>query len=369
MRDARFAIADARPSAEEGRRLTLFAAAPRPAGMPCAPALCHALDIPPVACYVLSQMRQAGVIPDQVRAQQFADYLLTRGISTRLDQSPEGWIVWVHDEQFVDQSREDLQDFLDQPQAAQFQGVAKEASQIRQQQIQREKQYQKNMIDVRRKWQGPVSRQIPVTLTILALMALATLATNFGRNRQVSGWLFIATYTLQNRETGETTAYLPEVLRGQVWRLVTPIFMHGGWIHLIFGLYMFYQFGRLVELARGHWVLLGLVLFIAVLSNLAEYLLADFKDWPQGILVPQANFLGMSGVIYGLFGYAWIRGRVDPGSGMQLHPNTVAILMIWLVICLVGFMPIANVAHVSGLLVGMAIGYAPPMLPGRARRG
>jgi GlpG protein len=223
------------------------------------------------------------------------------------------------------------------------------------------------MIDVRRKWQSPVGRNVPVTMTILALMVLATVATNFGRNRKVSDPLFIATYTLQNPQTGETSSYLPEVLQGQVWRLITPVFMHGSWIHLIFGLYMLYQFGRLIELRRGHAVLFGLVLVIAVFSNLAEFFLTDFRDWPDGIVVAQANFLGMSGVIYGLFGYAWIRGRVDPSSGMQLHPNTVAILMIWLVICLVGYMRIANIAHVSGLLVGMAIGYWPVLYRGLAR--
>ncbi|NIP84145.1 MAG: rhomboid family intramembrane serine protease [Planctomycetales bacterium] len=314
-------------------------------------------------------MRQAGVIPDKARAHQFADYLLTRGISTRLDQSAEGWIVWVHDEHFVERSREDLQEFVQNPEAARFLGVSAEATEIRDEQRRREKQYQKNMIDVRRKWQARGSRNIPVTMGILACMVLATLASNFGYNDKVSSWLFIASYTLKDQRTHETISYLPEVMSGQVWRLVTPIFMHGGWLHVIFGLYMFYQFGQLIELRRGPWVLLGMVLAIAVISNLAEYFLADFRDWPNGIVVPAANFLGMSGVIYGLFGYAWIRGRVDPGSGMQLHPNTVAILMIWLVICLVGFMPIANVAHVSGLLVGMAIGYAPAILPGRARRG
>ena len=313
-------------------------------------------------------MRQAGVISDKVRADQFADYLLTRGISTRLDQTSEGWIVWVLDEQFVEQSREELQEFLADPDAPQYQSVTKEATEIRNERLKREKQYQKNVVDVRRKWQSPLRRNVPVTMTILALMVLATVATNFGRNRKVSDWLFIATYTLRNPVTDETTNYLPEVLKGQVWRLVTPIFMHGSWIHLIFGLYMLYQFGRLIELRRGHGVMLGLVLVIAVLSNLAEYFVTDFRDWPNGIVVPQANFLGMSGVIYGLFGYAWIRGRVDPSSALQLHPNTVAILLIWLVICMVGFMPIANIAHVSGLLVGMAIGYWPVLFRGLARR-
>jgi GlpG protein len=200
-------------------------------------------------------------------------------------------------------------------------------------------------------------------------MALATIASNFGKNPVVAKWLFIASYTLVNPATGETISYLPEITSGQIWRLVTPIFMHGDLIHLIFGLYMLFQFGRLIEVRRGSGRLLVMVLAIAAISNLAEYFIADFKDWPQGIVVPRANFLGMSGVIYGLFGYAWIRGKYDPASGLRLNPQTVFILVIWLVICLFGFMPIANVAHVAGLLVGMAIGYAPVQFQRMGRLG
>ena len=83
-------------------------------------------------------MRQAGVIPDKARADQFADYLLTRGISTRLDQTSEGWIVWVHDEHMVEQSRQELQEFLANPDALQFQSVTNEATEIRTEQIKRE---------------------------------------------------------------------------------------------------------------------------------------------------------------------------------------------------------------------------------------
>ncbi|MEE3220887.1 MAG: rhomboid family intramembrane serine protease, partial [Planctomycetota bacterium] len=80
--------------------------------------------------------------------------------------------------------------------------------------------------------------------------------------------------------------------------------------------------------------------------------------------VPNSHFLGMSGVIYGLFGYAWTRGKYDPSSGLRLNPQVVFILVLWLVICLFGFMPIANVAHVTGLLSGMAVG-GWPLIVGR----
>ena len=68
---------------------------------------------------------------------------------------------------------------------------------------------------------------------------------------------------------------------------------------------------------------------------------------------------GMSGVVYGLLGYAWMKGRFDPGSGLLLHPQTVAMMLIWFFLCLTGLMGnIANTAHAVGLVLGIAWGYA-----------
>lgn len=304
-------------------------------------------------------MRQAGTIADERLAKRFADYLLTQGIATRVDAETDGWVIWVRDEEFVDQSRATLQEFLDAPDDPKFQGVSREAGAIRAAERRREKEYSRNQIDMRRRWKSPAGGSIPVTMTFLGLMLLATVVSRLGKYEPVSKWLFIATYTFTDPNTGETVNYLPEVMKGQVWRLVTPIFMHGGVLHLIFGLWMFYHFGRLIEVRRGSYRMLAMVLTIAVISNIAEYLVADFREWPNGIFETRARFLGMSGVIYGLFGFAWIRGKYDPTSGLRLNPQVVFFLIAWLVFCMLGFMPIANIAHVSGLLVGMAIGYAP----------
>jgi GlpG protein len=103
----------------------------------------------------------------------------------------------------------------------------------------------------------------------------------------------------------------------------------------------------MIEGRQSSTYLLVLVLVIAACSNLAQFY---FGHAP--------NFGGMSGVVYGLLGYIWIRGKFDPASGLFLHPSTVTMMLIWLVACFSGILgPIANYAHLVGLLMGAAWGY------------
>ena len=103
-------------------------------------------------------------------------------------------------------------------------------------------------------------------------------------------------------------------------------------------------FGTAIELRHGWKYLLALVLVTGVISNLGQYY------W-EGPL-----FLGMSGVIYGLFGYIWMKSQFDPRSGFFLHPTNVAIMLIWLALGFTKIMPIANGAHTAGLVTGVAWG-------------
>jgi GlpG protein len=68
----------------------------------------------------------------------------------------------------------------------------------------------------------------------------------------------------------------------------------------------------------------------------------------------------MSGVVYALFGYVWMKGRFEPHLQMGVMPQTVTIMLVWLVACMTGLLgPIANAAHVAGLAAGLVAGYAP----------
>ena len=82
----------------------------------------------------------------------------------------------------------------------------------------------------------------------------------------------------------------------------------------------------------------------------------------------------MSGVLYALLGYLWIRHWLAPQPALALPRGIIVFMLVWLLLCLSGIVDlfmrgsIANAAHVSGLLVGMALG-ALFGLVARQRRG
>jgi GlpG protein len=102
----------------------------------------------------------------------------------------------------------------------------------------------------------------------------------------------------------------------------------------------------MIEGRQSTWHLGIMVVVIAVCSNLAEFYIGHTPA-----------FGGMSGVVYGLFGYIWLRGKFDPASGLFLHPTTVVMMIVWFFICLTGYLRAANIIHAVGLGMGLAWGY------------
>ncbi len=138
---------------------------------------------------------------------------------------------------------------------------------------------------------------------------------------------------------------------GEYWRLVTPIFLHFGLFHLIFNGLWTWELGRRVELLTGSFHTFISVLLMAVASNLGQYL------WSG-----PSVFGGMSGVVYGLLGYVWIRNKVSNRPELAIPPGLLGFMLFWLLLGMSGIIElfmssgIANAAHAVGLVTGMILG-------------
>ncbi len=132
------------------------------------------------------------------------------------------------------------------------------------------------------------------------------------------------------------------------WRLLTPTFFHGGPLHLIFNVCWLWAFGTFVEARFGHAATLGICLLLAVGSVAAE--LALFRCG-----------LGLSGVVYGLFGLLWVLSRADPRFEDAVDEKIVELMIGWFILCIVlkvaDVWNIALVSHASGCVLGALLGW------------
>lgn len=193
----------------------------------------------------------------------------------------------------------------------------------------------------------------PFTLVLIGICVVVALLSRLGEDRGVLNWLFFTRYPFRAPDEAgvlhPTGLFLPEVLRGgQVWRLLTPMFIHYGPFHLLFNMFWLRDLGGILERRYGAVRFCLLVVVTELASSFAEYFLGT-----------STAFGGMSGVVYGLFGYIWVVGRVDPSAlGFTFSPQTTSLMMLWFFLCFTGALgPIANYAHAGGLITGAALGW------------
>jgi len=144
--------------------------------------------------------------------------------------------------------------------------------------------------------------------------------------------------------------------RGEWWRLLTSMFLHGGFVHVLLNGWGLYQLGPLFELFVGPFRMLA----VYGLAGLAGSLASLF--WTQGLSV------GASGAIFGVLGalIAFLLRRRE-----HLTPfarSLLGQLVIWAGINIyIGFtVPmIDNAAHLGGLAAGFVLGL---LLRGREPR-
>jgi rhomboid protease GlpG len=290
-------------------------------------------------------MRMIGYLESESHARTFADYLYVQGIDNHLEfQKDDGWAIWVRDEDKLDPAATLLTTFRQSPGDPRYQTEAKNAAQLRAQEQKGEEAYRKKLRDRRHLFRPLAAYGFgPLTFALIVICVVVFIISKSPNYHEAIGGLFISDYFGGHRDF---SSMLPEVRRGQIWRLFTPIFIHLSFLHILFNMLWLRDLGSIIEGRQGGWHLLVLLLVFAGLSNFGQY------------YVSGPGFGGMSGVVYGLLGYIWIRGKFDPGSGLFLHPSTVNMMLIWFVLCYTNLLgPVANTAHAVGLVAGMGWGY------------
>jgi len=132
------------------------------------------------------------------------------------------------------------------------------------------------------------------------------------------------------------------ILRGQFWRLFTPMFLHGSILHIAFNMYALFALGPGLERHYGHGRFLALYLLSGFAGNVFSFLLTD------------APSLGSSTAIFGLLGaegvFIYRNRQLFGETSRRALTNVVTIAVINLII---GLSPgIDNWGHLGGLIGG-----------------
>ncbi len=180
-------------------------------------------------------------------------------------------------------------------------------------------------------------------------------------------WANIIAYILQTMTDQHLTAYLGlnayYIARGQVWRLATYMFAHGGFGHILFNMWGVYLFGRLLESRIGSRRFLHLYLASGITGGLA-WLVFNWHPQiePYRLYNHYLNFHGVVGASGGVFGIMIATAMMFPNQMiMLLFPpipmklKTFALVFGGIEVLQAisqGGGRIAHIAHLGGALAG-----------------
>jgi len=155
------------------------------------------------------------------------------------------------------------------------------------------------------------------------------------------------------------TVMFEKIRQGEVWRLVTPVFLHADILHLFFNMIWLLLIGTQIEARIGWLRFLSFIVITAIISNVSQY------------LVTGCAFIGFSGVVCAMVFFVRARQKIAPWEGYQMPAATfqfilffigalatLSLLAFALELLQIGTFPvaIANTAHIVGALAGYLLG-------------
>ena len=141
-----------------------------------------------------------------------------------------------------------------------------------------------------------------------------------------------------------------QIWSGHVWGLVTTVFIHGSFFHLLFNMLWLVQLGRILERTLPPLTYFGFMLGAAAVGSATE------------MLISGQTGVGMSGVVYAMFGLLWAGRGYDASWRAIATRGNLYYLVGWGLFCVLTTyahlfgLNIANGAHAGGFLFGICIG-------------
>lgn len=325
-------------------------------------------------------MRRIGTLASETLAIRFCDYLHTQSIDAKASSQDESappattaYDIWIRQEQDVERARDLFARFKVTPNASEY-DVSAEAERLRRRRsaeiAKKIAEQKKSQMRVRRVTgstpggsfgglggAGQTPASIPVTIAIIVLATIIGFATNFSRVHRSANpaeadsaerlfeALSVVNYTTFVKTGGDAWA---SITSGEVWRLFTPMLLHGSMIHLAFNMINLYIIGGVVERIHGSLFYLLLLLFCQAVATTTQIALPDWMEGPLAI--------GASGAVFGVFGFVWIRPKIQANYPVEIPSFSVKLMLGFLVLCFTPILPnIANGAHVGGLIAGILV--------------
>ena len=282
-------------------------------------------------------MRKVGDFKLEKEALVFWSFLSKEKIDSSLEEKEgeEGYEIWISDEDQINEASFHYQEFLKNHDDPKFKVKLKDKR--KPESLPESKKSGFKQYNLGNKWRSQEKSPGVVTLALIITSVAVFLISGMGKNTQVIGPFFISE---------EINGGLDEIISGQFWRLITPIFLHFNLLHILFNCMWLHSLGSQIEKKKGTKFFITFILCTAIVSNLSQFLITG------------PAFGGMSGVVYGLFGYVWIKSRLDPGDGFYIDPVIAMIMLGFFLVCFTGaFGGVANWSHAGGLMVGLGWGY------------
>ncbi len=305
-------------------------------------------------------MRYLAEIEGKQRAESFVAWLITKSIETHIEAAPKSeqlWEVWIRDEDKLSEAKAELAQFESNSSDPKYAAAIDTARQIIRDKQVATQTAAKNVRSVNYKGASPSQMGSgplpPLTLTLVISCIVISLLSHFTTpsdnsrlGMQIVDKMFFVSPTAYLASGNDPAASLK---RGEVWRLITPIFLHGNPVHLFMNMLALIAFGRITERLIGTPRYALMVLILGVLPIALACLMPKNLDGSPFTV-------GISGVIYGLVAYLWLLSSQRPELGFRIPDGLVMFLLLIIVLGFAGvFSNISNWGHLGGFIVGLGL--------------